>query len=276
MSDNASNSGVPTVLRRIIDRKFEEVAERARRRSVDEMRVAIASAPPPRGFIRSLKQNIAAGHSAVIAEVKRASPSKGLIRKDFDPAAIAKSYEVGGAACLSVLTDIDFFQGADDFLVQARNACVLPVLRKDFLVDASQVYESRLLGADCILLIVAALDDEKLHELNALGHELGMDVLVEVHDEAEMARALALNSPLIGINNRDLHTFDTSLDTTRRLAALVEGHNCLLVTESGIHTAEDVALMRSSGINTFLVGEAFMRHPEPGDKLRELFFQLPA
>ncbi|MGM0594160.1 MAG: indole-3-glycerol phosphate synthase TrpC, partial [Pseudomonadota bacterium] len=207
---------------------------------------------------------------AVIAEVKRASPSKGVIREKFVPAEIAQSYEKGGAACLSVLTDIDFFQGSDEYLQQARAACTLPVIRKDFIVDPYQVYEARVIGADCILLIAACLSDAQMQQLSALATELAMDVLVEVHDGEELQRTLPLGLPLVGINNRNLRTFEVSLDTTLELLAQIpEGR--IVVTESGIHTPEDVALMRSHQVNTFLVGEAFMRADEPGQKLAELF-----
>jgi len=210
------------------------------------------------------------GKAAVIAEIKKASPSKGVIRADFHPEQIARSYEAGGAACLSVLTDVDFFQGADAYLVAARANCGLPVLRKDFTIDAYQVYEARALGADCILLIVAALDDMQLSGLSELAQTLGMDVLVEVHDGAELDRALQTSASLIGINNRNLRTFDTSLDTTLQLRERVPSER-LLVTESGIHTREDALRMRAAGVNAFLVGEAFMRAPDPGAELRKLF-----
>ncbi|CAG0910822.1 unnamed protein product [Cyprideis torosa] len=214
---------------------------------------------------------IAAGESAVIAEVKKASPSKGLLRDPFQPAEIAASYEAGGAACLSVLTDRDFFQGSEEYLQQARAACNLPVIRKDFIIDPYQVYEARTIGADCILLIAAALDDTQLRELADLAHELGMDVLLEVHDSEEMARAVASGLKMIGVNNRNLRTFETSLQTTLDLQVQVP-EGSLLVTESGIHTAADVALMREAGINAFLVGEAFMRAADPGAALKALFY----
>ncbi|HIA09275.1 MAG TPA: indole-3-glycerol phosphate synthase TrpC, partial [Chromatiaceae bacterium] len=224
----------------------------------------------PRGFVDALNDSIAAGKSGVIAEIKRASPSKGLLREDFNPAAIAASYQAGGASCVSVLTDRDFFQGSEDYLRQARAACDLPVIRKDFIVDPYQVYEARAIAADCILLIVSALEDEQMLALNTLAHELGMDVLVEVHDEAELERALRLNNRLIGVNNRNLRTFETSLDTTLRMLDQIP-KECTVVTESGIHEATDVALMREHRVNAFLVGEAFMRAPDPGAKLAELF-----
>jgi indole-3-glycerol phosphate synthase len=232
--------------------------------------------PPARGFAAALEARVAAGDAAVIAEVKKASPSKGVIRAGFDPAAIARSYEAGGAACLSVLTDIDFFQGSDAFLQQARDACALPVLRKDFTVDPYQVAEARALGADCILLIVAALDDARLRDLAAQAMELGMDVLVEAHDGAELERALRVPSvagrtPLTGVNNRDLRTFEVSLDTSIRLrATMPPGRR--LVAESGIATRDDVRRLRGAGVDAFLVGEAFMREADPGAALHRLFF----
>jgi indole-3-glycerol phosphate synthase len=217
-----------------------------------------------------MESKLAAGQSAVIAEIKKASPSKGVIREDFHPAEIAASYERGGAACLSVLTDADFFQGSEASLQQARAACLLPVIRKDFIVDPYQVYEARAIGADCILLIAAALNDADMASLNALALELGLDVLIEVHNAEELARTLPLGNRLIGINNRNLHTFETTLETTFNLLADI-GDEFLVVTESSIHTTEDVAAMRSKGVNAFLVGEAFMRAEEPGEKLAELF-----
>jgi indole-3-glycerol phosphate synthase len=217
-----------------------------------------------------MEAKLAAGQSAVIAEIKKASPSKGVIREDFHPAEIAASYERGGAACLSVLTDADFFQGSEAYLQQARAACLLPVIRKDFIVDPYQVYEARAIGADCILLIAAALNDADMASLNALALELGLDVLIEVHNAEELARTLPLGNRLIGINNRNLHTFETTLETTFNLLADI-GDEFLVVTESSIHTTEDVAAMRSKGVNAFLVGEAFMRADEPGEKLAELF-----
>jgi len=258
------------ILNRILARKAEEVAERRRRVPPAQLAAQAAVAPPVRGFVETIEQKIAAGRAAVIAEIKKASPSKGLLRADFRPAEIARSYEQGGAACLSVLTDIDFFQGADEYLQQARAACALPVLRKDFMIDPYQVHEARALGADCILLIVAALDDARMGELAGLAQHLGMDVLVEVHDAAELERALKLNTALIGINNRNLRTFETRLETTLDLLAHIPSDR-LVVTESGIHTPEDVQRMRDAGVHTFLVGEAFMRADDPGARLSELF-----
>jgi len=258
------------VLQTILARKAEEIAERSAMRPLDAVREAALQAPEPRGFAQALRARRASDLPAVIAEVKKASPSKGLIRADFDPAAIARSYEAGGAACLSVLTDADYFQGSDAYLRQAREACALPVLRKDFTIDAYQVYEARALGADCILLIVAALDDVRLADLTVLGLDLGMDVLVEVHDLDELERALQVPAPLLGINNRNLRTFDVSLDTTLALRDAVPADR-ILVTESGIGTRADVARMRDAGVHTFLVGETLMRQPDPGVALRELF-----
>ena len=259
------------ILTTILARKADEIVERSARVSLADLRARVADAPPTRGFADALNAMIAQGDPAVIAEVKKASPSKGVIRPDFRPADIAVSYEFGGAACLSVLTDEDFFQGADDYLRQARDACTLPVLRKDFTVDPYQVYEARALGADCILLIVAALDDGQLVDLSGLAMQLGMDVLVEVHDIDELERALQVPVPLVGINNRNLRTFEVSLDTTLAMKDAVPKDR-LLVTESGIVVPEDVATMRDAGVNAFLVGETFMRAEEPGEALRQLFF----
>ncbi len=258
------------VLKRILARKQEEVAERRERVSLFELKTRVASAPPVRGFADAIEAKIAAGQAAVIAEVKKASPSKGVIRADFDPAAIARSYAAGGAACLSVLTDVDFFQGSDAYLQEARAACNLPVLRKDFVVDAWQLYESRVLGADCVLLIAAALDDAQLSEFAFIADELGMDVLVEVHDMDELERALPVPARLLGINNRNLRTFEVSLQTTLALKHAVPA-DPVLVTDSGILGPADVPLTREADVHAFLVGEAFMRQPEPGVALQALF-----
>jgi len=260
----------PDILKTILNRKAEEVAERSARIPLPAVRARAVDASPPRGFAAALRARIAAGQPGVIAEIKKASPSKGVIRERFVPAEIAASYERGGAACLSVLTDVDFFQGADEYLQQARAACGLPVLRKEFIVDPYQVYEARAMGADCILLIVAALDTARLGELSALAVELGMDVLVEVHDADELEEALALPLPLIGINNRNLRTFEMRLETTLDLLVRIPADRTV-VTESGIHTRQDVARMRAHDVHAFLVGEAFMRADEPGEKLAELF-----
>jgi indole-3-glycerol phosphate synthase len=259
------------ILQTILKRKAEEVAERAERVSMRELGRRIAALPPPRDFVGALRAKNAAGLSAVIAEIKKASPSQGVIRPHFDPVAIAQSYQAGGATCLSVLTDRDFFQGSEEYLQQARQACNLPVLRKDFTIDRYQVYEARAIGADCILLIVAALGDAMLAELLALAAHLELAALVEVHDRDEMERALAVGARFIGINNRNLRTFETRLETTYEIMQMVD-EEVLLVTESGIHTPVDVTAMRKRGINAFLVGEAFMRAADPGAKLRELFF----
>jgi indole-3-glycerol phosphate synthase len=259
-----------SVLDTILARKAEEVAARRAVRSLAQVRELADAQPPVRGFADAIRGKLRAGLPAVIAEIKKASPSKGLIRADFDPAAIAHSYEAGGAACLSVLTDIDYFQGSDAYLQQARAACALPVLRKDFTIDEYQVVEARALGADCTLLIVAALDDVHLADLAVCAMELGMDVLVEVHDLDELERALQVPAPLLGINNRNLHTFDVSLDTTLSLRHAVPADR-VLVTESGIAVPADVARLRDAGVETFLVGEAFMREADPGTALRRLF-----
>jgi indole-3-glycerol phosphate synthase len=263
-------SDTPDILKKIVARKVEEIAERSARVSIDALKAQLDGASPPRGFVAAIKAKIAAGQAGVIAEIKKASPSKGVMRENFIPAQIARSYEKGGAACLSVLTDIDFFQGADEYLKEARAACALPVIRKDFIIDPYQVYEARVMGADCILLIVSCLEYAQMKALAELANSLGMDVLIEVHDEEELRRSLPLNQPLVGINNRNLRTFETSLDTTLRMLELIpEGR--IVVTESGIHTPEDVRLMREHSVNAFLVGEAFMRADEPGERLSELF-----
>lgn len=257
------------ILGKILAVKREEVAAGKARRSLEALQAACAELPAARDFAGALKRRAAASRDAVIAEIKRASPSAGLIRADFDPAAIARSYEAGGATCLSVLTDEPFFQGHADFLLQARAACQLPVLRKDFIIDPWQVWETRAMGADALLLIVAALDDTALAELSALGRELGLSVLVEVHDQAELDRALKVPGDLVGINNRDLHRFVTDLDTSLRLAPQVPNDR-LAISESGIHTPGDIARLRVGNIGAFLIGESFMRQPDPGRALAEL------
>ena len=260
----------PDILKKIIQRKFEEITERKAKVSQQQLIEVAEKADTPRGFVAAIEAKINAGEAAVIAEIKKASPSKGLLRENFIPADIAKSYEQHGAACLSVLTDHDFFQGHEFYLQEAREACSLPVIRKDFIVDPYQVFEARAISADAILLIVSALNDDQLLALSDLAMQLDMDVLVEVHDLVELERALLLNLPLIGINNRNLSTFETSLDTTLDLLGRIpEGHT--VITESGIHTPEDVALMREHHVNGFLVGETYMRADNPGEKLSELF-----
>ncbi|GAB1256482.1 indole-3-glycerol phosphate synthase TrpC [Aurantivibrio plasticivorans] len=260
----------PTVLQKIIDRKFEEVAERKAKVSIDELQVAIAEQTPARGFVQAIENKISAGHAAVIAEIKKASPSKGVIREDFFPAEIAKSYEKGNAACISVLTDVDFFQGSDAYLKEVRAATRLPVLRKDFMVDEYQIYESRAIGADCILLIAAALELPKMQALSKLAIELGLDVLVEVHNSDELASALTLDTRLIGVNNRNLKTFDVNLESTFGLLDKIPKDR-IVVTESGIHTTDDIAAMRGHDVHCFLVGEALMRADDPGIRLMDLF-----
>jgi len=258
------------ILQRIVAVKQEEVQQARRVRSLADLHSEVAQAPPVRGFAAALQARVAAGRPAVIAEVKKASPSKGVLREHFVPADIARSYEAGGAACLSVLTDVQFFQGSTAYLQQARAACSLPVLRKDFIIDPYQVVEARAMGADCILLIAACLDDAHMAELEACALGLGLDVLVEVHDAAELERALRLKTPLVGVNNRNLRNFEVSLDTTLELRDRVPAGR-LLVTESGILGREDVRRMRAAGVHAFLVGEAFMRAPEPAVALQGLF-----
>ncbi len=258
------------ILKKILAHKAEEVATAKRERPLERVREAARAAPPPRDFVGALRSKIAAGQAAVIAEIKKASPSKGLVRADFDPAAIAASYAAHGAACLSVLTDCEFFQGAPQYLGEARSACALPALRKDFMLDAYQVYEARALGADCILLIVAALELARMRELEALARDLGMAVLVEVHDAAELDAALELATPLVGINNRNLRNFETRLATTLELLPRISPER-LVVTESGILARADVELMRANGVHAFLAGEAFMRARDPGVELERMF-----
>jgi indole-3-glycerol phosphate synthase len=261
---------VADILTRILERKQVEIADRRVYQPLADLKARAADLGPTRGFAQALRAKLARNEAAVIAEIKKASPSKGVIRPDFKPAEIAASYERGGAACLSVLTDIDFFQGADAYLQQARDACALPVLRKDFIVDRYQVAEARAMGADCILLIAAALTVPQMQELEAQAHGYGMAVLVEVHNGEELDAALQLKTPLLGINNRNLRTFDVTLDTTLGLLDRIPADR-IVVSESGILTPEDVALMRASGVHAFLVGEAFMRAPSPGEELARLF-----
>jgi len=261
------------ILKKILARKAEELAVLAASEPLAALQKRARATSPARDFAGALRARMAAGEPAVIAEVKKASPSKGLLRENFDPAAIAASYEKHGAACLSVLTDRDFFQGSADDLRAARAACSLPVLRKDFMIDAYQVIEARALGADCILLIAAALDDARMHELESVAHDLGMAVLVEVHDGEELDRALALKTPLLGINNRNLRTFETRLETTLGLLERIP-QGRMVITESGILAPQDVAKMRAQNVNGFLVGEAFMRAADPGAELARLFGRI--
>ncbi len=261
---------VPDILKRIIARKHEEIADRQRSTPMHALITQAEQVGDCRGFVQALNSKVEQGQAAVIAEVKKASPSKGVLRDPFDPASIAASYEAGGAACLSVLTDADFFQGSETALREARAACSLPVIRKDFIVDAYQVAEARAIGADCILLIAAALDDRSLSDLYRQAVDLGMDVLVEVHDAVELQRSLKLSPMLLGINNRDLRSFDVSLETTESLLAEIPAQTHV-VTESGIMNTGDVQRMRKAGVHTFLVGEAFMRAPDPGLALQQMF-----
>lgn len=260
-----------TILDTIVKRKYEEVRACKTQRSFSDLESLISEQSPVRGFTKALQDRAAKRSNAVIAEIKKASPSKGVIRENFYPQEIAQSYQEGGAACLSVLTDIDFFQGADEYLVKARAACDLPVLRKDFTIDAYQVVEARAIGADAILLIAAVLDDYQLRDLYEVASEKSLDVLVEVHNEDELERALDLPIDLIGINNRNLHSFETNINTTINLLPYIDDSKTV-ITESGIHSRDDIQLMTEHSVFGFLVGEAFMRAPSPGEKLRELFF----
>ncbi len=263
-------SDTPDILKKILDKKAEEVARRRLGMTIANLEEIAGTVERPRGFYNALQSKVLAKKPAIIAEIKKASPSKGVIREDFNPIAIGQDYAMNGAACLSVLTDKEFFQGSEVYLQMVRERCPLPVLRKDFMIDPYQIYEARALGADCILLIVAALEDSQMHELSDTATKLGMDVLVEVHNAEELQRALTLDTKLIGINNRNLRTFETSLQTTLDLKADIPADR-LIITESGIHTHEDVQLMLDNGIYTFLVGEAFMRAESPGQKMKELF-----
>jgi len=270
--DSRTNDTTPTILRKIVDRKWQEIEQRSAKIAMAEHQARAMDLPECRGFVSSIEAKLAQGSSAVIAEIKKASPSKGVIRENFQPASIAESYERAGAACLSVLTDKDFFQGDEQYLQEARSAVSLPVIRKDFMVAPYQIYESRVVNADCVLLIAACLTKDQMQELSGIAHEIGLDVLVEVHNAQELEQALTLETRLIGINNRDLHSFDVSLDNTFSLLPSIPDDR-IVVTESGIHTRDDVAVMRENNVHAFLVGEAFMRAEEPGDELFRLFFE---
>ncbi len=259
------------VLDKIMSHKAEEVAYEKSQISLAELKAQAADVEPPRGFVKSLQANLNNNRSAIIAEIKKASPSKGLIRENFNPVKIAESYQKYGASCLSVLTDKEFFQGSPDYFAQARQASTLPMLRKDFMLDDYQIYQSKVMHADCVLLIVAALEDGLMQDLAGRAIELDLDVLVEVHNAKELERGLRLNTPMIGINNRNLRTFETSLSNTTDLLNSIPDE-VIVVTESGIHTEKDITLMREHKVNSFLVGEAFMRADEPGQRLEELFF----
>ena len=263
-------SKVADILVKILATKAVEVAERKQKIPLQKIKSELESIAECRDFVAAIRERVESGRVATIAEIKKASPSKGVMRENFEPSQIASSYEKGGAACLSVLTDVEYFQGSDDYLQQAKAACSLPVLRKEFIIDSYQIYESRLIGGDCILLIAAALDDQQLREFSELAHALGMAVLVEVHDAEELARALKLNTTLIGINNRNLRSFETSLQTTISLLEEIPD-NRIVVTESGIHQRSDVDSMLAHNVRAFLIGEAFMRAQEPGEKLAQLF-----
>jgi indole-3-glycerol phosphate synthase len=267
---NSSQSDTPTVLKKIIISKWEEIASRKAITPITALQKRIEHQTVCRGFVAAIEKRVNAKQPAIIAEIKKASPSRGVIRENFHPVEIAKSYEKGGAACLSILTDVDYFQGSDDYLIAAREAVSLPVIRKDFIVDEYQVYEARAMGADCILLIAAALNSDRLHTLNDLAVQLDMDVLVEVHNAQELKLAVELPNRLIGINNRNLHDFSTSLDTTYELLKSIDKDK-IIVTESGIHAEEHVDAMINYGIYAFLIGEAFMRQENPGVALQELF-----
>jgi indole-3-glycerol phosphate synthase len=263
-------TNTPDILQKILAKKAEEVAKRKQNMTIANLEDVASGVESPRGFYNALQSKVLAKKPAIIAEIKKASPSKGVIREDFQPLAIAQDYAMNGAACLSVLTDKTFFQGSEAYLQMVRERCPLPVLRKDFMIDPYQIYEARALGADCILLIVAALDDTLMHELSDVATQLGMDVLVEVHDADELQRALTLETKLIGINNRNLRSFETSLQTTLTLKASIPADR-MIITESGIHHQDDVQLMLDNAIYAFLVGEVFMRANSPGQKMRELF-----
>jgi len=268
---SASADSTPTILKKIIARKWQEIQQRNRTLSLANCKAQAFDQDTARGFVQSIENKLAQNLPAIIAEIKKASPSKGVIRENFVPQEIAESYEAAGAACLSVLTDHDFFQGHEDYLQQARAASALPIIRKDFMVDPYQIYESRVLNADCVLLIAACLTKDQMQELAGIAEEVGLDVLVEVHNEEELQQALTLNTKLLGINNRDLHSFDVSLNNTFDLLAQIPDSK-IVVTESGIHTQDDVLAMQQHQVNAFLVGEAFMRADDPGEELKRLFF----
>jgi len=261
----------PDILKNILIYKAEYIEHVKRKSSLQEQKHRADDCKPARGFTNTLLKTIEEGKPGIIAEIKKASPSRGIIRDDFQPDTIARSYASAGASCLSVLTDIEFFKGSDDYLKQAHEACKLPILRKDFMIDPYQIYEARVIGADCILIIVAALSDMQMQDLVGIANEIGLDVLVEIHDREELERGLMLRTPLIGINNRDLHTFEANLDTTLRLLIDVS-HDRTVVTESGINTLDDIKLMRKNNVNAFLIGEVFMKADDPGEKLKRLFF----
>lgn len=268
---SASLDSTPTILKNIVLRKWEEIEQRQKVLKLAECKAQAFDLPDARGFVRNIEKKLQANLPAIIAEIKKASPSKGVIRENFIPAKIAESYEAAGAACLSVLTDHDFFQGHEDYLQQARAASSLPIIRKDFMVAPYQIYESRVINADCVLLIAACLTKDQMQELSGIAQEVGLDVLVEVHNEEELHSALTLNTRLLGINNRDLHSFEVSLDNTFKLLDQIP-EDRIVVTESGIHTSDDVKAMQAKNVNSFLVGEAFMRAKNPGDELKRLFF----
>ena len=265
-----SADSTPTILKNIIARKWQEIEQRQKTLSLANCKAQAFDLPETRGFVQQIEQKLSRNLPAIIAEIKKASPSKGVIREDFNPAEIAESYENAGAACLSVLTDHDFFQGHEDYLQQARAASSLPIIRKDFMVAPYQIFESRVVNADCVLLIAACLTKDQMQELSGIAHEIGLDVLVEVHNEAELEQALTLKTRLLGINNRDLHSFEVSLENTFKLLNKIPDDR-IVVTESGIHTPEDVHAMQQRKVNSFLVGEAFMRAKNPGDELKRLF-----
>tara|TARA_R110002110_G_scaffold306260_1_gene520142 strand:- start:536 stop:1369 length:834 start_codon:yes stop_codon:yes gene_type:complete len=267
---SASLESTPTILKNIVARKWEEIEQRQKILKLANCKAQAFDLPDTRGFVSSIETKLRANLPAIIAEIKKASPSKGVIRENFIPEEIAESYELAGAACLSVLTDHDFFQGHEDYLQQARAASSLPIIRKDFMVAPYQIYESRVVNADCVLLIAACLSKDQMQELAGIAQEINLDVLVEVHNEEELHHALALDTRLLGINNRDLHSFEVSLENTFKLLDQIP-QNKIVVTESGIHTPEDVKAMQARNVNSFLVGEAFMRAKNPGDELKRLF-----